>query len=122
MKNRGKILIVDDDRDISFGTGVRLRASGYETVTAGDGEAGVAAAERERPDAILLDVRMPKMDGLEALARLKGMPDTKDIPVVMLSASLRDQQAALDTGAKYFLPKPFRGDELLVALEAALAG
>jgi DNA-binding response OmpR family regulator len=120
MLNRGKILVVDDDREIVFGTGLRLRAVGYETLVAYDGWQGVASARVNRPQAILLDVRMPRMDGLAALEELKRREETKEIPVVMLSASMRDQQVALDSGARYFLRKPYQGGDLLAAVEAAL--
>jgi CheY-like chemotaxis protein len=118
MKLR-KILIVDDDHQIAMGASVRLRAAGYETVFAHDGSQGIDAAHCEQPDAIVLDVRMPVMDGLACLAELKKHPMTKDIPVVMLSASVVDEEAALDAGARFFLRKPFAGKLLLEAIDAA---
>lgn len=117
--NKTKILIVDDDHQISAGTSVRLRAAGYETVIAHDGVEGLANAHHHRPDAIVLDVKMPFMDGLECLSRLKQDPNTMNIPVVMLSASVVDEEAALDAGARYFLRKPFVGKLLLEAIDAA---
>lgn len=73
-----------------------------------------------RPDAIVMDVRMPRMDGLTALAELKADPDTRDIPVVMLSASLPDQKEALDRGARFFLRKPYGGQALIEAVRSSL--
>jgi CheY-like chemotaxis protein len=114
-----RILVVDDDRDVLRGARLRLEGAGYETFSAADGEEGVASAVKLRPDAILLDVRMPRMDGLTALAKLRERADTRNIPVVMLSASLIDQQAALDAGARFFLSKPYQGRTLLAAIESA---
>jgi CheY-like chemotaxis protein len=121
MVSRGKILVVDDDRDIAFGTGLRLRAAGYETLMACDGVEGVASARENQPDVILLDVRMPRMDGLQALAELRRETTTKHIPVVMLSASMRDQQLALDRGARFFQSKPYQTGHLLAAVATALS-
>ena len=121
MLDKKRILIVDDDHDIIQGANLRLRAAGYDTLTATDGEQGVAAAVTNTPDAILMDVRMPRLDGLGALALLKQRAETRDIPVVVLSASLRDQRAALDAGARYFLTKPYRSNDLLLAVKSALA-
>jgi DNA-binding response OmpR family regulator len=122
MKEAARILLIDDDHDVIFGTSLRLRAAGYETIAAYDGEDGVAAAVDHRPDAIVLDIRMPRMDGMTALARLRDSDETKNIPVVMLSASLVDQYAALDGGAKYFLTKPYQPRLLLAALESVIPG
>jgi len=120
MSEKQTILMVDDDQAILDGTRLRLRASGYDTIEAHDGIQGVAAAIKVRPDAIVMDVRMPRMDGLKALAELQEIADTKNIPVVMLSASLRDQQQALDAGARFFITKPYEGKSLVHAIESAI--
>jgi DNA-binding response OmpR family regulator len=114
------ILLIDDDREIVFGTCLRLRAAGYQTLTAYDGDDGCQAAVRHRPDAIVLDVRMPRHDGLAALAWLRNCADTKYIPIIMASASLVDQQSALDSGARFFLSKPYQAKTLLAALSEAI--
>jgi CheY-like chemotaxis protein len=119
MLPANRILVVDDDRDVLRGARLRLEVAGYKTFSASDGEEGVAAAVELHPDVILLDVRMPRMDGLAALAILSDRADTKNIPVIMVSASLIDQQAALDAGARYFLSKPYQGKTLLAAIESA---
>jgi DNA-binding response OmpR family regulator len=116
-----KILLVDDDRDITLAVRIQLEKQGYEVLTAGDGEQGLAAAIAHQPAAILLDIRMPKMDGLCTLARLREHGPTQRTPVVMLSASLIDRRRALDLGARYFLDKPCDRDDLVAALHAALA-
>ena len=114
------VLMVDDDEEIVCAACMRLRAAGYRTLTAGDGDAAVAAAVANHPDAILLDVRLPRRDGLSVLSELKRRPETTQIPVVMLSASVVDQQAALDAGARFFLRKPYCGDMLVQAVRTAL--
>ncbi len=120
MSDRGTILVVDDDRAISDAACVRLRAAGFKTVAAYDGQTGLDSAQNHHPRAILLDVRMPCMDGLAALAKLKRCAATKCIPVIMLSASICDEQAALDCGARFFVRKPYKGSQLLVALDCAI--
>jgi CheY-like chemotaxis protein len=119
MKNA--VLLVDDDHDVAFGASLRLRAAGYETLVAHDGKAGVDVARQRQPAAIVLDVRMPGMNGLVALANLQHDPRTKDIPIIILSASLVDQQAALDAGARYFLTKPYQPTTLVTAVERVIA-
>ena len=120
MKSPRQVLVVDDDQDIARGTDLRLRAAGYSTLCAHSGERGLSLAAKEHPDAIVLDVRMPGMDGLTMLSRLREREDTRRIPVVMLSASLRDQQKGLDAGARVFLPKPYRGPMLVEAVQRAI--
>lgn len=121
MPKTRKVLIVDDDREIVWGTALRLRSAGYEPLAAFDGRGGIAAARRQHPDATIVDVRMPNMDGLEMIRELKHSEDTRDIPVVILSASLRDKRRALDAGARFFLTKPCRSADLLEAVTAAIA-
>ena len=113
------ILIVDDDQDIAEGAAIRLRSAGYDIVFAHDGHDGCERAKRDRPNAIVLDIRMPKMDGIAVLGNLKNSDDTKSIPVVMMSASVVDEQVALDAGAKYFVRKPFHGQSLVEAVNSA---
>ena len=96
-----------------------MRAAGFETREAYDGQQALSWASKHQPDAIVVDVRMPVMDGLTTLNRLKDKDDTKNIPIVMLSASVVDEQAALDAGACYFIRKPFQSDTLVTAVRAA---
>jgi CheY-like chemotaxis protein len=116
-----EVLIVDDDPQLTFGVSRRLEAAGYATRIAADGAEGVAQAQLRPPDLILLDVMMPKMDGMSALARLHSDGATRDVPVIMLSASLPDQRKALDAGARFFLKKPYSHEELFAAMEQAVA-
>ncbi len=118
---RRRILLVDDDADIRTGTRVRLESAGYEVFCASDGEEALNMAVASHPDLIVLDVRMPGMDGLTALGKLQSLAETSDIPVVMLSASVFDQQSALDGGARFFMKKPYFAPRLLAAVNAAIA-
>jgi len=117
-----RVLLVDDDPTLVRALQIRLSAAGYDVVMASNGKAGLEAAMAERPDAIVLDVRMPVLDGLETLAELKRDASTQDIPVVMLSASIVDQQQALDQGARFFLHKPYDAPTIISAIENSLSG
>lgn len=120
MPDSRSVLVVDDEYDIRDGVTRWLKAAGYETVSASDGEEGLAAATENRPDAIIMDVMMPKVDGMTAMSQLKKDARTSTIPIVMLSASLRDEQRALDAGAKFFVQKPYDGRTLVSTVEASL--
>jgi len=116
----GTILLVDDNHEILTGVRMRLGAVGYQTRTACDGQTGIQSAIQHPPDAIVMDVRMPGIDGLQAVAELQCRPDTKDIPIIVLSASLADEESALDAGAHFFVKKPYVGTELIAAIRAAV--
>ncbi len=120
MPDKHKVLIVDDDTHITSGTKLRLEHAGYETCIAGDGDVGVQVAREEHPHLVLMDVSMPRLNGLDALALLRADGRTAQIPVVMLSASMPDRQKALDAGARFFVKKPYTSHELLSAVEKAL--
>jgi CheY-like chemotaxis protein len=115
-----KVLIVEDDVQICSGTKLRLESAGYTTCSASDGDTGVIAAREELPDLVLMDVSMPRLNGLDALARMKADRRTEGIPVVMLSASMPDQRRALDAGARFFVKKPYTSEELITAVEKAM--
>ncbi len=102
-----KVLIVDDDAFLSGIYATKLELDGFEVATARDGEEGLKAAMREKPDLILLDVLMPKLDGFEVLKRLKADPETKPIPVIMLTnlGQKEDIEKGLQDGAVDYLIK-----------------
>jgi DNA-binding response OmpR family regulator len=110
-----KILVTEDERDIRELIAFTLRFAGYEVVTAENGEEGVLLAAQEKPDMILMDVRMPKLTGYEACARIKADPELADIPVVFLSAKGQETEirTGLDAGASEYLLKPFGPMELV---------
>ncbi|HTM68429.1 MAG TPA: response regulator [Candidatus Binatia bacterium] len=102
-----KVLIVDDDAFLSGIYATKLELDGFGVVTARDGEEGLKAAMKEKPDLILLDVLMPKLDGFEVLKRLKADPETKPIPVIMLTnlGQKEDIEKGLQDGAVDYLIK-----------------
>jgi len=109
-----KILIAEDEPDIRELVLFMLRFAGYEVVSATNGEEAVQTASREKPDLILLDVRMPRMTGYDACRLMKANPDLRDVPVVFLSAKGQESeiQSGLDAGAEEYLLKPFSPAEL----------
>lgn len=122
MSDTLKILIVDDDREIARGMSIRLRAAGYEVLTANDGQQGLAAALEHKPSAIILDIRMPVMDGLTMLAKLREDDRLAATPVIVLSANVAEhsRERALALGARYFLEKPYSKETLLAAIQSVL--
>jgi len=116
-----RVLLVDDDQELVEGLGIRLRAAGYEVFSAFDGRSAVDSAIGHRPDAILMDDYMPQMGGLEAIEELGRHPETKELPVIMLSASSRDQQTAIKKGARFFLQKPCDVCTVTAALREVIA-
>jgi len=112
---RHKILVVDDDPDLVRALRLRLKAHDYDIATAGDGYSAIAAAQKERPDLIVLDLGLPAGDGFVVLDRLQNSDALAGVPVIVLSA--RDPQGnearALKAGATAFFQKPADNDELL---------
>ncbi|MFQ5662465.1 MAG: response regulator [Terriglobia bacterium] len=118
-----KILLAEDEEDIQRLATLGLEHGGESQVLlASDGEECLALARLERPDVILLDVKMPKLDGFETCQRLKADAATKDIPVVFLTASAqeREMQRGLAMGAIGYLFKPFDPVQLLREVRALL--
>lgn len=115
-----KVLIVDDDHELVLVMHTRLSRAGYETDFAFDGRHALECVHRRRPDVIVLDVRMSGLDGLQTLERLRQNSDTRNIPVIMLSASHPDRRRALDAGAAFFLSKPYDGKEVVAAIKTVL--
>jgi len=122
MEKKLKILIVDDTVDTVELLRKRLRAEGYDTSEAYDGEECLALVVTYNPDLIILDVMMPKMDGYEVCLRLKGSEDTRGIPVLMLTAKseVSDKVKGLDIGADDYLAKPFDYKELSARVRSLL--
>jgi two-component system cell cycle response regulator DivK len=119
-----RVLYVEDNDDNVYMLRRRLERRGYEVLVATDGEAGVEAARRERPDLILMDLSLPVIDGWEATRRLKAAPETRAIPVVALSAHAMsgDREKALDAGCDDYDAKPVDFARLLAKIEALLGG
>jgi DNA-binding response OmpR family regulator len=122
MGQKKKILVVDDERDIVKVLVIRLQSSGYEVITAFDGAQGVFMAHKEKPDLIILDIRMPAGDGFSVAERLKRSSHTWTIPIIFLTGS-PEQEAegrAMELGARFFIKKPYDPEELLDAVKRAL--
>ncbi|MBE0476380.1 MAG: response regulator [Coriobacteriia bacterium] len=119
-----KVLIADDNRHIRLLVSAALRTAGYELIEAADGEAAIEAAVRERPDLVLLDVVMPKLDGFEVLRFIRKRPETAGCRVIMLTAegTEADRDRGLESGADGYLVKPFSADRLRSALAELLGG
>ncbi len=119
---KGKILVVDDEIYIVHILDFSLGMEGYEVVTALDGEQALEKARSEKPDLIVLDIMMPKLDGYETCKRLKADPVTKDMPVILLSAKGRnvDQKVGFEVGADDYITKPFSPRKLVERINAIL--
>ena len=118
---RGPILIVDDSRSVRLTIQFVLTRAGFTTLVAADGEAGLAAARRERPPVVLLDVEMPRLDGFEVCRRIRADPALAGTYVVMLTGNGQqaDELRALEAGADRYVTKPFN-DDAVVGLLAEL--
>ncbi len=118
--NTPTILVAEDDRQVREALERILRFEGYDVVSVSDGAAALGAIDDHRPDAVILDVMMPLVDGLSACRRLRARGDRT--PVLMLTArdEVTDRVAGLDAGADDYLSKPFSLDELLARLRALL--
>ena len=120
--NTRRILIIDDEADMVTLLTKGLEAHGHEVMTAANGWDGLTLARIEKPDLILLDNVMPKMDGATTLASLRAMKETRNIPVVMITA-LSDKEhvtEALKNGAADYIVKPFDIDVLLKRISRVL--
>ncbi|AXK87744.1 response regulator transcription factor [Nocardia farcinica] len=115
-----RILVVDDDRAVRESLRRSLTFNGYTVDLAVDGVDALEKATAQRPDALVLDVMMPRLDGLEVCRRLRSTGD--DLPILVLTArdSVSERVAGLDAGADDYLPKPFALEELLARLRALL--
>lgn len=118
-----RILIIDDEDDIRQVAAMSLETvAGWEVLTANSGVRGIRRAQEDRPDAILLDVMMPGMDGPTTFLELRKLPETADIPVVLLTAKVQsaDQKRFADLGVAAVLFKPFDPLTLADQMSAAL--
>jgi DNA-binding response OmpR family regulator len=118
-----KVLVIDDDPVILELLRVNFEIEGFEVVVAADGVEGLAKASGAKPDVILSDIMMPRMDGLEVVARLKAGAATRHIPIILLSAKAQNAevQQGLDAGADDYVTKPFEPLELVDRVNALLS-
>jgi DNA-binding response OmpR family regulator len=122
VDKRHLVLVADDDEDILALVGFRLERESYKVLTAPDGEAAVRLAREHQPDLAILDVRMPKLDGYEVTRLIRRSEAVRDIPVILLSASVEDMhiQRGYDAGANHYMHKPFSPQDLVEHVAAAL--
>ena len=120
--SKGKILVVDDEIYIVHILDFSLGMEGYEVITALDGEQALEKVAIEKPDLIVLDIMMPKLDGYEVCKAIKSDAATKSIPVILLSAKGRnvDQKMGFDVGADDYITKPFSPRKLVERINQLL--
>ena len=117
-----KILVADDEAVLVKMIRLRLEANGFVVLTAADGEDALDKAQRERPDLIILDLMLPKMDGYQVCASLKSDPGCRSVPIVILSARAQDTDKKMgeEAGASAYITKPFDTKELLAKIHELL--
>lgn len=117
-----RILLVEDAATMRMVESMTLRGAGYEVVIANDGEEGVAKAVAERPDLILMDIVMPKMNGLDACKKIRETESTKNIPIIMLTTRSEEDQVelAFTNGCSDYITKPFDTEEFLEKIKSNL--
>jgi len=117
-----KILIVDDEQDIVDAIAYQLKREGFRVNSAGDGKRALDLAQRELPDAIVLDLMLPELDGLAVCRILRAHDNTKHIPILMLTAKTQeaDRVVGLELGADDYITKPFSVRELIARIKAVL--
>ena len=120
--SKGRILVVDDEIYIVHILDFSLGMEGYEVLTALDGEQALERLKSDKPDLIVLDIMMPKLDGYEVCRSIKSNPETRNIPVILLSAKGRnvDQKMGFDVGADDYITKPFSPRKLVERINAIL--
>lgn len=117
-----KILIVEDNEENRDSLSRRLQRRGFEVILAVDGKAGVTMAQSDKPDLVLMDMNMPEMDGWEATRQIKAAPESKDLPVIALTAHAMsgDRERALGAGCTDYHTKPVDFPKLLAQIETIL--
>ena len=116
------VLVVDDDEDNIRIISTMLLARGYEVRLARDGRGAVESIRQQRPDLVILDVMMPRMDGMQVLDAIRADPRLASLPVILVTAKTEDQDLleGYRAGAQYYVTKPFTSRQLLYAIELVL--
>lgn len=117
-----KVLIVDDEPNIAISVDFLMRREGFEVLVAHDGEEGLARIRADRPDLVVLDVMMPKLDGFEVCKAVRADPTLAGVRILMLTAKGRAQEITkgLALGAEAYIPKPFSTRELVAKVKELL--
>ena len=121
---KAKLLIVDDEKDLIDTLTFRLEANGYDVIKAFDGRDGLDKAKREKPDLIILDLMLPKMDGYKVCGLLKADARYNKIPIILFTARAQksDKKMGKDVGANAYITKPFEPQVLLGKIKELLGG
>jgi len=119
-----RVLVVDDNHDVVNIVESWLKANDYEVYTAFSGEEGLAKTKLLRPDAVILDIMMPDIDGSSVAAEIKDDPGTNQIPIIFLTGAVKSTELPKNNivGGQYFLAKPFKGVDLLKMLRLVICG
>ena len=122
MAEKLRILLVEDEKNISMLVEARLQHAGYEVLIATNGQEALETAQRERPDLIILDLMLPKLNGYEVCTMLKQDTRYQKIPIIMFTAKAqeKDEKLGLECGADAYIRKPFDAKELLGKIRALL--
>lgn len=118
--NKKRVLVIDDDPELVKLVTMRLMANGYDIISANNGVEGLEKAEKEKPDLILLDIKMPQMDGHTMLRNLKRGESTKHIPVIVVTVYDKLKDLFELEGASDYIVKPFDDQDLLLRISMAL--
>ena len=120
--SKKKILLVDDEKDMVYAVKLQLETHDYEVITAQDGQEGLEKARHEKPDLIILDLMLPKIDGYKVCRMLKFDEKYKNIPVLMFTARIQqsDEKLGYEVGADAYLTKPFEPETLIKKIKELL--
>ncbi len=122
MSEKKRILIIEDEIEMVKLLRMRLEANGYDVLVAGDGQEGLDMAKREKPDLIILDLMLPKMDGFKVCGLIKSDTKYSHVPIIILSARGHESDVATckELGAEVYITKPFEPRELLAKINSLL--
>ena len=121
--NKKRILLVEDEKDMAYAVTLQLEAKGYEVITASDGREGLEKARVKKPDLIILDLMLPKIDGYKVCRMLKFDSKYKNIPIILFTARAQDSDKKIgkEVGADAYITKPFEPNALLDQIRELLA-
>jgi len=113
--NKKKILLIEDEKDMAYAVTLQLEAKGYEVIVAFDGKEGLDKARTKKPDLIILDLMLPKIDGYKVCRMLKFDSKYQNIPIILFTARAQDSDKKIgkDVGADFYITKPFEPSVLL---------
>lgn len=121
--SKKKILVVEDEESLLKLESILLTSKGYEVIGVPNGKAALEAIDQQQPDLVLLDIMLPEIDGFEVCRRIKSNQQTKDIPVIMLTAkkSREDMTRGEKVGADWYITKPFKSAMVIETIQRFLA-